>query len=169
MYPAKQRQYFKFSGALWIQRTLATLSSGMLSPFKWFENVGAHLPVCISSIFNLQQDLMKNKHLVKYWFVGVAGPLQDLPIDNVTLNFNFVQGAICSHVCWACWHKVCPSCREASQRWVSIQPSLMFCPFIPVRGTVYAGASAEIHQLSCEQWTTFFPFFEHWSQILKKK
>lgn len=37
-----------------------------------------------------------------------------------------------------------------------------------MREPVYAGASAEIHQLSCEQWTTFFPFFEQWIQILKK-
>lgn len=39
MYPDRERQHHKFLGAICMQRTLATLSSGTSWSFKWFENV----------------------------------------------------------------------------------------------------------------------------------
>lgn len=115
-------------------------------------NVGTHVQTCISSMLNCQQQLMK-RGPDAWW---VAGPPRGLSTGDMTLNFSLVQGDVFSHLWLSCWHQVCPSCGGASEGLVSIQPSLMLCPFIPVRETVYAGAGAEIHQLSCEKWTTFF-------------
>lgn len=155
MYPDKQTKHHNFLGAVCTQWTLAKLSSGTSCFFKWFENVGTHLQICISSMLNLQQQLVKWGP-GENWRVEVAGPPQGLSTGDMTLNFSLVQGDAWSHLWLSCWHQVCPSCGGASEGSVSIQQSLMLCPFIPMRETVYAGAGAEIHQLSCEQWTTFF-------------
>lgn len=138
-----------------MQWTLAVLSSGTSWPCKWFENIGTHLQIHVSCMLNLQWQLMKWGPAENRW-VGVAGPPWGLSTGDVTLNSSLVWGDACSHLWLSCWHQVCPSCCGASEGSVSIQPSLMLCPFIPMKETVYAGAGAEIHQLGCEQWTTFF-------------
>lgn len=98
---------------------------------------------------------------------GSAGPLRGLCTDDLTLNFSPVKGTQPSPVT-VLVAAGCPSCSWASEELASVQPSLVLCPFIPMRETIHAGAGAEIHQLSCEQWTTFFLLTLN-SDLVKKK
>lgn len=115
--------------------------------------VCTHFQTHFSVVLNLQQELMECRPGEKWrWECRTS---LGFGTDDLTLNFSPVKGTQPSPVT-ALVAAGCPSCRWVSEELVSVQPSLMLCPFIPMRETVYAGAGAEIHQLSCEQWTTFF-------------